>query len=207
MGPIGSPKYRSYTADINRSARHLLGIIDDILDLSKIEMGQLSMRESEVNVAQLVEEVTRLKREKAESVNVALEMEVPRDLPRISCDETKVKQILLNLLSNSVKFTDPGDRIVISADIAPDRWLELKVADTGIGMSENDLPVAMARFGQIENILTRTHDGVGLGLPLVANLAQLHGGTCAIESEKGVGTTVVIRFPPERVVQLSQTGK
>ncbi|MEX0924136.1 MAG: ATP-binding protein [Rhodovibrionaceae bacterium] len=207
MGPIGSPKYKGYTSDINRSARHLLGIIDDILDLSKIEMGQLAVRESEVNVARIIEEVVRLKRDKAESANIALELNIPRDLPPITCDETKVKQILLNLVSNAVKFTETDGRITISAQLAADRCLEIKVSDTGIGMSQDELPVAMARFGQVESLLTRTHDGVGLGLPLVANLIQLHGGSCHIDSEKGRGTTITVRFPPERVVQLSKTGK
>ena len=207
MGPIGSPKYKDYTSDINRSARHLLGIIDDILDLSKIEMGQLSMRETEVDVAQLIEEVARIKHDKAESADIALELSLQRDLPLLVCDEVKVKQILLNLLSNAVKFTEAGGKITISAELAADKTLEICVADSGIGMSEAELPVALARFGQVGSILTRTHDGVGLGLPLVVTLTELHGGTCQIDSEKGRGTSILVRFPPERVVRLSGTGK
>ena len=151
----------------------------------------------------MAEQCLALLRGRAEQGGVALTAGFPELLPDIRADQRAVKQILLNLLSNAVKFTPAGGSIAMSAEVNPEQGLDIVVADTGVGMSGNDIEVALLPFGQIDSSLGRKHHGTGLGLPLCKSLLELHGAKLIIESEPGIGTTVTARFPPERVVARS----
>jgi signal transduction histidine kinase len=199
LGPLG-PRYRSYAKDIQESGEHLLGIINDILDLSKIEAGRLTLREEVLDPAAMARDCAKLVRARADEAGVVLRLEVPAEAPRqLSADAVKLKQILLNLLSNAVKFTPRGGRVEVILRRGLGGNLEIAVEDTGIGMSEGEVAIALQPFGQIESTFARTHKGTGLGLPLTKALIELHGGTMAIESARGRGTTVIVAFPLERV--------
>jgi PAS domain S-box-containing protein len=200
FGPIGAPKYREYLADVLDSARHLLDLINDILDIAKAEAGKLQLDEETVDVRSVMVAATRLVHERAHRAKLALGIEVSADLPAIRGDERKLKQILLNLLTNAVKFTPAGGRITVAAALAPDGDLLLTVADTGIGIAAADIATALAPFGQVDGSLQRKYQGTGLGLPLSRAMVELHGGTLDIESTVGAGTTVTIRLPASRVL-------
>jgi signal transduction histidine kinase len=193
-------RYRDYAGDIVSSGRHLLGLINDILDLSKIDLGQATLSEGEVELAHAVQSCERLMHERAERGGVQVIAALPSDLPQIWADETKVKQIVLNLLSNAVKFTERGGKVVISAGSLADGGLTLTITDTGIGMRPEDIPKAMAPFGQLESTFERRFEGTGLGLPLVQRLVELHGAELRIDSQLGQGTKVEVRFPQRRVI-------
>lgn len=201
FGPVTPSQYRVYAGDIYDSGRHLLSLINDILDLSKIEAGKYEMAESEVDLVQTVEVCLRLVRERAMSGRVRIVNAMPSKLPPLVADSRALKQIMLNLLSNAVKFTPGGGTITISAMICPDGALELTVMDTGIGMSPEEIDIAMSQFGQVDSAFSRRFDGTGLGLPLTQRLVEMHGGTIELDSEKDVGTSVTARFPAERVVR------
>lgn len=199
LGPLG-PRYRSYAKDIQESGEHLLGIINDILDLSKIEAGRLTLHEEIVDPAAIARDCTRLVSARAEEAGVLLRLRVLADAPRqVSADELKLKQILLNLLSNAIKFTPRGGHVDVVLQRGRDGNLEIMIEDTGVGMSDEDLAIALQPFGQVESTFTRTRQGTGLGLPLTKGLVELHGGTMRIESALGRGTTVTVSFPLVRV--------
>ena len=206
LGPIGSPKYREYGSDINQSAVHLLGIIDEILDLSKIEAGKMELLEQEVDLQEVIGDVIRITRPRAKDAGLELRNLVTGMLPRLRGDKVKIKQILLNVMSNAVKFTPQGGQISINAQVASDRALEINVTDTGIGMSDDEIPLAVSRFGQVEGSLSRSYAGAGLGLAIVISLIRMHGGACLIDSEKNVGTTVTLRFPATRLLAEAKSG-
>ncbi len=193
-------RYRDYAGDIVSSGRHLLGLINDILDLSKIDLGQANLSEGEVDLLRAVQSCQRLMYERAERGGVQVTMDLPADLPKLWADETKMKQIVLNLLSNAVKFTERGGKVTIAAAALADGGLLLSLADTGIGMRPEDIPKAMAPFGQLESTFERRFEGTGLGLPLVQRLVELHGAELKIDSRLGDGTKVQIRFPRTRVI-------
>jgi signal transduction histidine kinase len=195
-----SDRYRDYGADIVASGRHLLGLINDILDLSKIDLGQATLTEGEVDLARAVQSCLRLMSERAERGGVAVQLALPPDLPHLWADETKVKQIVLNLLSNAVKFTERGGRVTIGAATLADGGLSLSIVDTGIGMRREDIPKAMAPFGQLESTFERRFEGTGLGLPLVQRLVELHGAEFRLDSQPGKGTRADVRFPRARVM-------
>ena len=208
FGPVGSPKYVEYAHDIHSSGMHLLALINDILDLSKIEAGKGDLDEREIDVARLVRSCLILVGERADSGGVTIDNRVPDDLPRLRADQRKLKQILINLLSNAIKFTSGkftpgtaagGGRVRIAGRIDGAGALLIEVADTGIGIAPEDIPKALAPFRQIDGDLNRRFDGTGLGLPLAKSLAELHGGGLDLKSELGVGTTVTVRFPGERI--------
>jgi signal transduction histidine kinase len=196
FGPLGLPQYREYAQDVLDSGTHLLEIINDILDLSKVEAGKLELHEGTVDVRSAIVACTKLIRARAEEAEVRLHTEVSRDLPDLYADEIKVKQILLNLLSNAVKFTPEGGRVTTTAQVDDGGRFVLSVADTGIGIAPENIGKAMSAFGQVDSSLARRYQGTGLGLPLSKALAELHGGTLALESEQGVGTTVTVTLPP-----------
>ncbi len=198
FGPLGKLQYKEYAKDIHDSGVHLLKIINDILDLSKIEAGKFELHKEKLQMADIVRSCLRLVTDRANASRLTLKTDVPADLPPLLADSRAIKQILINLLSNSVKFTPAGGEIRISAqrDIAGD--LILTVADTGIGIAEKDLPKAMAAFGQVDGALNRKYAGTGLGLPLVRLLAELHKGSISLESTVNVGTTVTVRLPQPR---------
>jgi PAS domain S-box-containing protein len=190
---------RGYVADINESGRHLLELINDILDLSKIEAGKLELDEEPVSLAEVALACERIILPRARQTGVALITEIHPALPAVRGDERRLRQILLNLLSNAVKFTPAGGEIRVRAALTPAGGVELSVADTGIGMRAEDIPLALELFRQVDGALNRRFEGTGLGLPLVKSLAALHGGTFRLESTLGKGTTAIVSLPPERV--------
>ncbi len=200
FGPVGNEKYLEYIRDINSSGQHLLDLISDILDLSKVEAGKLELYEENVDVAATIESCLTLLRERAESAGVSISCHLPKALPRLFVDERKLKQILINLLSNAVKFTPEGGRVALRVAVGPRRGFVIKVSDTGIGIAPDDIQRALAPFGQVDSALSRRFEGTGLGLPLTKALVEMHDGRFEIESTPGVGTTVIVRFPPRRIV-------
>ena len=199
-GPIGNPRYEIYTESIRESGEHLLSLINDILDLSKIEAGRAELLETNINVAATMESCLKLIEARVKEAGLSIEIDLASDLPCLRSDERMVKQILLNLLSNAVKFTERGGAIEVVGAVAEDGSMRLSVADTGIGIAARDLQKAMSKFGQVDGALDRRFEGTGLGLPLVQSLASLHGGGLELVSEVGVGTTATVWFPGERVV-------
>ena len=200
FGPLGSDHYQEYAVDIHDSGTHLLGIINDILDLSKIEAGQMELHENHLDVAGIVNAAVRIVHERAANAELKLIVQMPDDLPKLNADERGVKQMLINLLSNAIKFTEAGGTVTIGADCRNDCLL-LGVADTGIGMTKDDAMVAMKPFGMVDDTNSRQQEGTGLGLPLVKSLIELHGGRIRIDSGRQRGTTITLTFPPDRTVQ------
>jgi signal transduction histidine kinase len=199
FGPIGDRHYEEYATDIHQSGHHLLSLINDILDLSKIEAGKFELHEEVVTVTDTIEAALRLVQQRAEKKGVELARAVAARLPRLYADGRAVKQVLLNLLTNAVKFTPQGGRVTIGAERAPGGDLVVTVVDTGVGMSAQDMEQALTPFGQAESDVARQQEGTGLGLPLSKHLVELHGGSLTIESAPGAGTTIRARFPAERL--------
>ena len=203
FGPVGSVRYRDYAKDINQSGRHLLALISDILDLSKVESGMDELHEENINVAEIIRSVVQFVRQRAEKERITLEIDAPDDPPALFADERKVTQILVNLMTNAVKFTEPGGTVTIKVGCRPDRGYVFEVVDTGIGIAPEDVPRALSQFGQVDCSRNRKHDGTGLGLPLTKALVELHGGSFDIQSEIGVGTMITVSFPARRTVEFS----
>jgi len=199
MGP-GKPAYTDYAKDIFNAGNHLLEIINDLLDFSKIEAGKMEIRDELVDLSQILADSVAAVRGQAEMKKIGLFDDFPSEMPRIRGDALRLRQVLINLLSNSVKFTPPDGRIDIQARADADGTFVLSVADTGIGMTSEGIAIALEPFGQVEGSLSRKYEGTGLGLPLARSLVELHDATLKIESELGLGTTVSIRFPKERVL-------
>jgi signal transduction histidine kinase len=202
LGPIDNPQYREYLDDIHQSGKHLLSIINDILDFSKAEACKLELHESEVDIHQVVIAVTRLMGPRARDAGLELCDRIPPELPHLWCDERKLKQMLLNLLTNAVKFTPRGGNIEVEAG-CNETGLTILIRDTGIGIAKADLIRVLQPFVQGDNELSRRHEGTGLGLTLVNSMIAMHGGSFHLESEVGSGTTAVLGFPPERVGSVS----
>ncbi|HYD66716.1 sensor histidine kinase [Azospirillum sp.] len=198
-GPL-TDKQRQYLETISQSGAHLLRIINDILDLSKISAEKLDLAEQEVHVETLVEACLDIARGRAMGRTMVLEADLPPDLPVLWGDELRLKQMLINLLSNAIKFTPDPAEVRVIAERTADGGLVLAVRDNGIGMAPDEIPRALTMFGQLDNGLARTHEGTGIGLPLVKALADLHGACMDIASAPQKGTTVSLRFPPERVL-------
>ena len=199
FGPVGSPKYLEYVKDINESGEHLLGLINDILDLSKIEAGKTEVHEEDVDVARVVRSCLTLVTEQAESGGVEIECDILATLPALRADERQLKQILVNLLTNAIKFTPSGGKVTLGIWSRAQSGYVFQVIDTGIGIAIEDIPKALAPFQQIDSGLNRKHEGSGLGLPLAKSLVEIHGGSLDLQSKVGVGTTVTVRFPAERI--------
>ncbi|MCZ6605011.1 MAG: HAMP domain-containing sensor histidine kinase, partial [Alphaproteobacteria bacterium] len=205
QGPIGSPKYVEYAHDIRESGSLLLGLISDILDVSKIEAGQLELHKSEIDIERAIRSCIMLIKDKAYDGQVKLTVEIDNDLPVLFADEMKFKQILINLVSNSVKFTRPGGLVSIGVSYDRRGGYAVVVTDTGIGIARENIPQALAAFRQIEGDRVGKNEGSGLGLSLAKSLTELHGGILELESKVGVGTTVVVRFPVDGVVRSDLT--
>jgi signal transduction histidine kinase len=202
LGAIGGqldPRHRAYVEDIRRSGLHLLDIISDILDLSKIEAGHLVLQAEPTSVHEIFEACRSLMRDRAVTGGIELAIELPSEPVIFLADPLRMKQILLNLLSNAIKFTPEGGRVNLSASVAAAR-LVFVVADTGIGMCPREIPIALEPFRQIDGSLTRRHEGTGLGLPLAKRLTELHDGKLEIASEPGKGTQVRIVLPSARLL-------
>jgi PAS domain S-box-containing protein len=200
FGPLGSPRYTEYNRNVLDSARHLLSLINDILDLSKIEAGRYELEEEQVDLSRIIEPVVRLVRERALRKDLSLRSEI-EPLPIVMGDERALKQILINLLTNAVKFTERGGEIEVSGRQDANGEIVLAVRDTGIGIAEDQIPKVLEPFGQARNAYMAGESGTGLGLPITRSLVNLHGGSLSIDSTLGVGTTVTIRLPALRVVQ------
>lgn len=199
LGPIGPKKYTEYAADIHASGSHLLAIINDILDLAKIESGQASLDEESMNIGDAVASCVRLIHDRASDAGVTVRTEIADNLPGLAADERKIKQILINLLSNAVKFTPAAGEVTISAQVDTDGAMDIVVRDSGIGMEPSEIPRALEPFAQVDGSLSRKHEGTGLGLPLAKMLCELHEGQLLVDSVKNRGTTVSLRFPKHRV--------
>jgi len=198
FGPVGSPQYREYAEHIHKSGQHLLELINDVLDLSKINAGKMGLREEEVAISSLVYDSLALVRGRADKIT--LEEKPTGNLPLICADNRLLKQILINLLSNAIKFTPVGGTVSIGAAVTPS-GIAISVSDTGIGMSANEISKAMSEYGQVDSKVARDHQGTGLGLPICKSLAELHGGNLEIASQPGHGTTVTLTLPASRVLR------
>ncbi len=201
FGPTGHEKYTEYANDINQSGMHLLHLINELLDVSCIESGKLSLSEETFNLSGILEASLHMLAVVAERRGVILAAEIAGDLPFLHGDPTRVQQIFNNLLSNAIKFTAAGGVVRLCAGSLPDGCLQITVTDTGIGIAPEDLPIVLETFGQVANELTRAHEGAGLGLPMAKMLTGRHGGALEITSEVGCGTTVTVTFPASRVVR------
>jgi signal transduction histidine kinase len=201
MGPVNA-RYREYATDIFRAGSHLLKLITDVLDLSKIESGHLKLYDEPVNLVSVIDACHRLVVDHARDAFVRVEKVIPSDVPFIFADELRLKQIVLNLLSNAVKFTalgGAGGRVVVEVKLT-DADVTVSVSDTGVGMKPEDIPVALAPFRQLDDAFNRRYEGTGLGLPLAKMLTELHGGVLEISSAIGLGTTVDVKLPRGRIL-------
>ena len=200
IGPIGNEKYRSYATDIHVSGTHLLQLINDILDLTKIDAEELALHEEVIDIRQMVESVARRSGGEVDKAGLTLGLDLPFDLPRLRADERRTRQVLFNLIGNAIKFTPEGGRIDIAAILDRKTGLKITVADTGIGIEPEYLPRVFEPFMQVDSSLSRQHAGTGLGLPTVKAIMELHGGVVQLTSAVGVGTQVAIIFPRGRLV-------
>ncbi|MBI1237747.1 MAG: ammonium transporter [Alphaproteobacteria bacterium] len=200
LGPIENAKYKEYLGDIHKSGTYLLNLINDILDLSKIQADKYELNESEIALGSLLEDCQRLIAPRAENEGVELRLDCQLAGLCLYADERAVRQMLLNLLSNAVKFTPRGGQVCLRALVEPDGRIAVAVSDTGVGMKKADIPKALSPFGQINNDKTvYVADGTGLGLPITRALVELHGGTLVIDSVWSEGTTITLRFPEWRL--------
>jgi len=198
LGPVRDKKQLEYIKDIHSSGLLLLSIINDVLDMSKIEAGKLELARERVPVQPLIGEAVRMVRERARTRKLALVVTVPEDEISVWGDERAIKQIMLNLLSNAVKFSHEGGRIDIRVSLDDAGDLVLDVEDYGIGMAEHEIDRALEPFGQAKPAVTKAHGGTGLGLPIAKGLAEAHGGTLVIKSNPGHGTQVRVGLPQGR---------
>lgn len=202
FGPLGDARYKDYAADILASGKHLLSLVNDLLDHTRIEAGRIDLIETEIDIHEHCAAALRMMTERATAGDVTLGIDIPDDLPELIADERVLRQILLNLLNNAVKFTPAGGRVTLAVRIEQDGRLALSVIDTGIGMKKEDIPRALEPFVQLHHHLSKSYGGAGLGLPLVQALMRLHGGSVTIESAENAGTTVTVRFPRQRLMSL-----
>ena len=198
-GEAAWKRYKDYAGDIGASGRFLLDVINDILDLTKAAAGKAELREDRMSVADVVTGVGRLFRERAHEAELTLDIRGPAEDIELWADETKLKQVLLNLVSNAIKFTPAGGHVSVRADIRADGGLAISVADSGIGIAKGDLDRIFQPFVQVDSSLSRRHAGTGLGLPLARSFVELHGGTIEIDSEPGTGTRATVLLPAARV--------
>lgn len=199
-GPVGNERYRSYLHDISQSGQHLLGLINNILDLSKVEANEFALNEENLDLRDLTAETVRLIEHKAQDAGISIETAVAAELPRLRADARAMRQILINLLSNAVKFTPVGGRISVKASCDRESRIVLSISDTGIGIPKEHQKRIFLPFTQVDTSLARKFDGTGLGLPLTRSLAELHKAELQLDSGPGAGTTVTILFPRDRTL-------
>ena len=200
FGPVGQAKYVDYAHDVHSSGQHLLDLINDILDISKIDAGKVELREENISIPGLIADAASLVRERAQKSGVGLEVLTATSLPLLVADKRLLKQILLNLLSNAIKFTPAGGRVTVKAALEANGGMRITVSDTGIGMNPEDITKAMSPYGQIDSRVSRKHEGTGLGLPISHSLARLHDGELDVQSKPGQGTSITLILPPQRVL-------
>jgi signal transduction histidine kinase len=201
LGPVQNSRYLSYANDIHSSGRHLLAIINDVLDLAKIEAGKMTLDNAAVfEIAPVLASSLAMLKGLGEKYGVTVHNEIAEDGMQLKAVERMIRQILINLVGNAIKFTPPGGSVYVSGKLLSDGRYEIAVRDTGVGMSEKEMAHAMMPFGQNENRFTGKHDGTGLGLPLAKAMLELHEGTLAMSSVPEVGTTVAMIFPAQRII-------
>jgi len=199
MGPLQNAVYEGYSEDIHRSARHLLDVINDVLDLSKIEFGKADLQEEDFDLDDAIRSCIRLIHERAQRGQLTVDYKPGVTPPRLRADGRRIRQVLLNLLSNAVKFTPPGGRITVHVINAEGGGVVIAVVDTGIGIKAADMDKVMAPFGQADTGLDRKYEGTGLGLPLSKAFAEMHDGRLFLESKPGAGTAACLFLPSVRV--------
>jgi len=201
LGPVGNPQYREYASHIHASGQHLLELINDVLDISKIEADAVELQEEDINLAGTIRSCVTMIKERAQKSGIVLITDnIDDTVPLLRADPRRLKQIFINLMSNAVKFTEAGGTVTITSWYNSDNGYAIQVKDTGIGIAADDIPKALARFQQIDGRLSREFEGTGLGLPLTKALVELHGGSLDLQSEIGNGTIVTVRLPAERCV-------
>ncbi len=201
LGPVHNARYLSYANDIHSSGRHLLAIINDVLDLAKIEAGKMTLDNAAVfEIAPVLTSALAMLKGLDEKYGVTIHNEIAEDGMQLMAVERMIRQVIINLVGNAIKFTPPGGKVHVSGKLTANGGYEIAVRDTGVGMSEKEMLQAMMPFGQNENRFTGKHDGTGLGLPLAKAMLELHDGTLTMSSVPEVGTTVTMSFPSPRVV-------
>ena len=200
LGAINEPRYRDYAGDIHSSGKRLLQLINDILDMTKVEAGTYHLREDVCDVVKIVGDAITLVQNLAIQNELTVRVDVPQDIPFLFADERGVRQVLVNFLSNAIKFTPKGGDVAVSARVEPDGAIALAVVDTGIGMAPDDIPQALSPFQQLEGSHGRKYEGTGLGLSLIKAMLDLHEGSLHVDSKLGAGTTVTAKFPPRRTI-------
>ncbi|MBC7908197.1 MAG: PAS domain-containing protein [Rhodospirillaceae bacterium] len=200
-GPLGDEHYKGYAGDIHAAGKHLLSLINEVLDLSKVEAGRFELHDELVVLPEVARQCLTLVGERAARTNLVLDLHMDEDLAPLRADARVLRQILLNLLFNAIKFTPDGGNITTSAALTPEGWLALSVADTGIGIASKDFDLVLEPFGQVDSELARQHsaESTGLGLPLCRRFVELHGGVLKLESTPGHGSKLTALFPPERL--------
>jgi signal transduction histidine kinase len=199
FGPVGRGDYKAYAGDIMRSGHHLLAIINDVLDFAKADAGRMDLADEEVHLAKLIQSAARLLRQQADGAGLHLLLDLDDAPLLIRADSRRLRQVLINLIGNAIKFTPPGGRIDISARLV-ERETRIEVRDTGVGIPEQDLPQVLEPFRQGDRSHGRRHGGTGLGLPICDRLIRLHGGSLTLQSKPGRGTSVTIRLPADRLI-------
>lgn len=205
LGEHHVPAYRDYAHDIHRSGKHLLDLINEILDLSRIEAGRYDLQEDEMRLDATVAECAHLIDRRAQQKSLAMLLMIEPAMPMIKADERAVRQIALNLLSNAIKFTPEGGEVMIRTGVTEDGRPYLQVNDTGPGIPAHEIPIIMENFGRGSLAVKRAEQGTGLGLPIVRGLVAMHGGEFKIQSRENEGTSVTVTFPPERVLGMPLT--
>lgn len=200
FGPIGTPKYRDYASSIKQAGHHLLGIVNDTLDAARIQAGHLILHDETVSLPQLIQETRDFLHERAEKAQITLHTDADTSLRPLRGDPRRLRQVLLNLVSNALKFTPAGGTVTIKAWRDNNKITQVHVSDTGVGMREEDIATAMTPFGQVDNALAHQNEGTGLGLPLSRTLMEAHGGTLTLSSRIGHGTTAALSLPSDRLI-------
>ena len=204
LGPVNITGYIDFANDIKEAGQHLLGMINDILELSKIEAGKSEILEDVLNLKEVVDSSVRVMKLRLKQAELTLQLKLGASLPRLRADERKVKQMILNLLSNAIKFTPAGGDIRLAVSVDEGGDLILEVQDNGIGIAAQDFERALEPFSQVDSGLNRKYPGTGLGLPLTKLFVELHGGSMTLESALGEGTKVSLRFPAWRFIGASK---
>ena len=194
-GPVDNASYLEYAGDIQKSGEHLLTLIGDLLDISRIEAGEVSMARGKLDVGHAVRDCVRMVERQCNEKYIHLNIQIKDDLPALFADARHFRQILINIVANAIKFTPPHGTISINADLVSNRVASIRISDSGVGISVENLDLVLEPFGQVADTLTRNHDGVGLGLPIVKSLVELHNGTLSLKSEVGKGTVVELQMP------------
>ena len=205
FGSLGNPKYEEYAADIHQCASHLLDLINDLLDIARIEQRKLTLDEQEIDLERVIRSSVAMVQERARANGHHIMEKKPERLPMVMADERKLRQVLLNLLANAIKFIPAGGLITLSVAMDAVHGLIFEITDTGIGIPPDQLAKALEPFGQVDSTLARRYEGSGLGLPLAKGLIELHGGLFQLESKVGVGTAVRFSLPPHRILTAPAT--